>query len=257
MEPLGNDRWRARFVVEEIGWYEFEVEGWVDHFASWRHGLERWLKARQDVSSELLEGAAHDSRRCRTGPPQKERRRLISTAAALVVADAPVENFARSALANDLPADAPADRPRQLDPVRHSTRARRSRARAFQHVVRDVPAVSGPRSDAQRNVSRGRLAHPRNRRHGLRRALSAADSPDRPHQPQGPRQYAGGRARAIPEAHGRSAAPRVATRRSSPASARSTISAGSASRPNASGSKSRSTSPIRSSPDHPYATASP
>jgi starch synthase (maltosyl-transferring) len=82
MEPLVNDRYRASFVVEEIGLYEFEVEAWVDHFASWHHGLERWLKARQDVSSELLEGAVM-MRAAAERADEKDRRRLLSTASAL------------------------------------------------------------------------------------------------------------------------------------------------------------------------------
>jgi starch synthase (maltosyl-transferring) len=57
MAALGNDRWRARFTVESLGRYEYTVEGWVDHFASWRHGLSKKIDASQDVSSELLEGA--------------------------------------------------------------------------------------------------------------------------------------------------------------------------------------------------------
>src|SRR6476469_3096086 len=36
MLPLGNDRWQAAFSVEALGRYEYTVEGWVDHFASWR-----------------------------------------------------------------------------------------------------------------------------------------------------------------------------------------------------------------------------
>jgi starch synthase (maltosyl-transferring) len=90
MEPLVNDRYAASFVVEEIGSYEYEVEAWVDHFASWRHGLERWLKARQDVSSELLEGAAM-IREAADRAGEKEQRRLRHTADALVVADQPAE----------------------------------------------------------------------------------------------------------------------------------------------------------------------
>jgi starch synthase (maltosyl-transferring) len=90
MAPLVNDRYCASFVVEEIGSYEFEVEAWVDHFASWHHGLERWLKARQDVSSELLEGAAM-IREAAVRASEKERRRLHSTADALVAADQPAD----------------------------------------------------------------------------------------------------------------------------------------------------------------------
>ena len=58
MAPLGNDRWEARFTVEKIGRYEYTVEGWIDRFGSWKHELSTKVGAGQDVSSELLEGAA-------------------------------------------------------------------------------------------------------------------------------------------------------------------------------------------------------
>ena len=58
METLGNDRWRAQFVVDAIGEYEYTVEGWVDRFETWRHELSKKFGAGQDVSSELVEGAA-------------------------------------------------------------------------------------------------------------------------------------------------------------------------------------------------------
>src|SRR5436190_345592 len=35
--------------------YEFTVEGWVDAYATWKHGLEKKIAAGQDVSSERLE----------------------------------------------------------------------------------------------------------------------------------------------------------------------------------------------------------
>ena len=58
MEPAGNDRWRAQFSVSSMGVYEYTVEGWIDRFGSWRHELSKKVAAEQDVSSELLEGAA-------------------------------------------------------------------------------------------------------------------------------------------------------------------------------------------------------
>ena len=57
MELIGNDRWRASFTVTELGAYLYSVEGWVDHFKSWRHDLTKRIKAGQDVSVELLAGA--------------------------------------------------------------------------------------------------------------------------------------------------------------------------------------------------------
>ena len=58
MALLDNDRWSGRFVVDALGRYEYTVEGWIDRFESWRHELTKKFDAGQDVSSELLEGAA-------------------------------------------------------------------------------------------------------------------------------------------------------------------------------------------------------
>src|SRR5690349_7260372 len=58
MEPIGNDRWRAQFVVEDIRPYEYTVEGWIDRFESWRLDLSKKAGAGQEVANELLEGAA-------------------------------------------------------------------------------------------------------------------------------------------------------------------------------------------------------
>jgi starch synthase (maltosyl-transferring) len=57
MQPLGNDEWTATFVIERPYDYEYTVEAWIDRFESWRHGLAAKVEARQDVSSELLEGS--------------------------------------------------------------------------------------------------------------------------------------------------------------------------------------------------------
>jgi starch synthase (maltosyl-transferring) len=56
MAPLGNDRFRASFPVTKLyATYEFTVEGWVDRYETWKHGLEKKLEAGQDVTSERLE----------------------------------------------------------------------------------------------------------------------------------------------------------------------------------------------------------
>ena len=57
MEPLGNDRWQARFTVTTLGRYEYTIEGWIDRFATWRQDLSKKFGAGQDVAGELLEGA--------------------------------------------------------------------------------------------------------------------------------------------------------------------------------------------------------
>jgi starch synthase (maltosyl-transferring) len=55
--PHAIDRFTASFAVDRLGGWEYRVEGWVDAFASWHHGLERKAAAGQDVSIELLGGA--------------------------------------------------------------------------------------------------------------------------------------------------------------------------------------------------------
>ncbi|MCW3042672.1 MAG: glgE [Actinobacteria bacterium] len=57
MEDLGNDRWRASFVPEEIGNYEYSVRGWVDHFATWWRGMQKKREAGVDVKVDRLIGA--------------------------------------------------------------------------------------------------------------------------------------------------------------------------------------------------------
>lgn len=58
MEPLANDGWRASFAVDEIGQYRYTVSAWVDRFATWSHDMARRLRAGQDVTVDLLVGAA-------------------------------------------------------------------------------------------------------------------------------------------------------------------------------------------------------
>lgn len=57
MEPLVNDRWRGEFHVSEIGTCRYTVEGWVDHFKTWRGDLLKRIAAGQDVRIDLLIGA--------------------------------------------------------------------------------------------------------------------------------------------------------------------------------------------------------
>ncbi|HBB31228.1 MAG TPA: alpha-1,4-glucan--maltose-1-phosphate maltosyltransferase, partial [Cyanobacteria bacterium UBA9273] len=57
LSPGFNDRWQGVFTVTEIGTYVYTVQGWVDHFQSWRRGVEKKLEAEQNVSVELLIGA--------------------------------------------------------------------------------------------------------------------------------------------------------------------------------------------------------
>src|SRR4051794_19817908 len=57
MTALANDRWRAEFVADVPGRYEFTVIGWVDHFVTWRHDMRKRIDAAQDTNVDYLIGA--------------------------------------------------------------------------------------------------------------------------------------------------------------------------------------------------------
>ncbi len=41
MRALVNDRWRAEFPVEELGFHVFTIEAWIDHFLTWHRDLNK------------------------------------------------------------------------------------------------------------------------------------------------------------------------------------------------------------------------
>ena len=57
MTALVNDRWRAQFPVTELGKYVFTIEGWIDHFETWRKRLAKRIEAGQDTRVEIEVGA--------------------------------------------------------------------------------------------------------------------------------------------------------------------------------------------------------
>ena len=57
MHPLVNDRWTAAFRVSELGRYGFKVQGWVDHYETWRRDLLKRIKAESDTAVDYLIGA--------------------------------------------------------------------------------------------------------------------------------------------------------------------------------------------------------
>jgi starch synthase (maltosyl-transferring) len=101
MEPLGNDRWRAAFVVAALGRYRYTVTGWVDHFGTWRRDLIKKLDAGQQVSVELLAGAQliEAASRLATG---EDGRRLQRWADELRQADRPERDRAPLALSREV-----------------------------------------------------------------------------------------------------------------------------------------------------------
>jgi starch synthase (maltosyl-transferring) len=57
MEPLDNDRWAARFPLEENTRYLYTIEAYPDAYRTWAADLKKRMAAGMEVGSELLEGA--------------------------------------------------------------------------------------------------------------------------------------------------------------------------------------------------------
>ncbi|MDZ7723693.1 MAG: maltotransferase domain-containing protein [candidate division KSB1 bacterium] len=54
MQPEINDRWHASFPLNRIGRYYYTIQGWIDHFATWKRGFEKKYEVGQDVAVELM-----------------------------------------------------------------------------------------------------------------------------------------------------------------------------------------------------------
>src|SRR5438128_1389668 len=62
MTALVNDRWRAELRVEQLGFYFFTIEGWVDHFLTWHRDLQKReksdLQMQLQIGLEMIRAAA-------------------------------------------------------------------------------------------------------------------------------------------------------------------------------------------------------
>ena len=119
MMQLTPDRWRGEFTTTELGIHRFQVEAWVDPFASWRDELERKLAAGQeDLEGELAEGAA--LLEAAAGRLKAADRRVAQRALAALAAGNGVAERADAALALDV-ADALSRNPERRDRARSET----------------------------------------------------------------------------------------------------------------------------------------
>ncbi|MFZ0013827.1 MAG: maltotransferase domain-containing protein, partial [Acidimicrobiia bacterium] len=103
MESRPNDKWRARFTPTELGDWEFEVAGWVDHFTTWREAMVKRVEAGADVSVELMIGAelvSSTAARC----DDPDRKMLTDMAAVMGDGDSSPEIRLDVAFADDLAA---------------------------------------------------------------------------------------------------------------------------------------------------------
>ncbi|HEX5633603.1 MAG TPA: maltotransferase domain-containing protein, partial [Gemmatimonadales bacterium] len=95
MEPLGNDRWRGAFVVDEVGRWEYEVLAWVDHLTHWRGEFIRRVEPDDIVLAARM--GAELIARCQL--PEEECRDLAALATILRT-ESDVERL-RAAVADD------------------------------------------------------------------------------------------------------------------------------------------------------------
>src|SRR5436190_373069 len=51
-----NDRWAFPFIPEEIGFYQFQVSAWINHYASWRENIKKKFIGEVDISVDLKNG---------------------------------------------------------------------------------------------------------------------------------------------------------------------------------------------------------
>jgi starch synthase (maltosyl-transferring) len=78
-----TDRWYAAFTADRIGHWAYTVEAWTDVFGTWRSGLKKKVDAGQDVTLELLEGAAMVRQAVRRAKFGAARAALLQVAATL------------------------------------------------------------------------------------------------------------------------------------------------------------------------------
>jgi starch synthase (maltosyl-transferring) len=128
MQALGNDRWRGEFTVTELGVYRYTLQGWIDHFQTWRRDLLKRLQADQDVTVELLIGGkllAEAGERAKAGHPQGGEKgadaRQLNDWAQMLLGNGGTETKIRVAL-DDALSRLMDEYPDVLPPPRHDNR---------------------------------------------------------------------------------------------------------------------------------------
>lgn len=90
MRPLINDRWRAEFNAESLGFHRFTIEAWIDHFLTWHRDLRKRVDAEaseEELRVQLLIGLAYIGDAAARAN-DRDRRKLEAFIAALESDDA-------------------------------------------------------------------------------------------------------------------------------------------------------------------------
>jgi len=64
MTPTNNDLWTGSFKVDQLGGWNFTIEGWIDHFDTWVSDLRKRLEAQSgmDGSAGIVAGGKSDEK---------------------------------------------------------------------------------------------------------------------------------------------------------------------------------------------------
>jgi starch synthase (maltosyl-transferring) len=99
----GNDEWEGELRVHRTGLHLFTIDAWVDRFTTWRRDLQRRFDAGQDLSVELLIGAAFVEKAVGRAGNDEDALELTGWAARLA-GGSPAPLRARLALSSELAA---------------------------------------------------------------------------------------------------------------------------------------------------------
>jgi starch synthase (maltosyl-transferring) len=58
MKFINNDHWECSFYPQKTGFYQFQIQGWVNAFSTWKSGLLKKHEAGQDLQVDLQIGAS-------------------------------------------------------------------------------------------------------------------------------------------------------------------------------------------------------
>ena len=103
MRPLVNDRWRAEFPVEQLGFHRFTIEAWIDHFLTWHRDMKKRVDsgvAEEELGVQLLIGLEHI--RAAAGRADKRDRRKLEAVIAALESDDPVDEKIADLWSEDL-----------------------------------------------------------------------------------------------------------------------------------------------------------
>jgi starch synthase (maltosyl-transferring) len=103
MRPLVNDRWRAEFPVERLGFHLFTIEAWIDHFLTWHRDMKKRVDggaSDAELRVQLRVGLGH-IRAAAERASSRDRRKLESFAD-LLEGDDPLEEKIADLRSEDL-----------------------------------------------------------------------------------------------------------------------------------------------------------